>query len=89
MSAKIQHFLEISKFFADKDSLCNDFLSLWDVLEVGKALKSLHIEKQKDRAVGRPWVSRGSPVGRQWVKKIALQDKLEALSDVEESLSTP
>ena len=47
MNAKIDHFSELSKFLADKSSVCCDFLSLLDRFKLGKYLRQLNMEKQK------------------------------------------
>ncbi|MCF0225510.1 MAG: transposase [Fibrobacter sp.] len=47
MAAKVQHFLELSKFLEDKESVCRDFLSLLDVLRIGNTLEKLEMEKEK------------------------------------------
>ena len=47
MAAKVQHFLELSKFLEDKESVCRDFLSLLDVLRIGNTLEKLEMDKEK------------------------------------------
>lgn len=51
MSAKIQHFSELSNILGDKNAMCSDFIRLMGQFGIAKSLSHLKMEKQKGASV--------------------------------------